>query len=326
MKPSAVDIGSKVTIRVIDAEGDTRDLVGELVSQTMVKRRDGSEVEFNPAAISHWRVIHVTSTKAGTGAPLSVRVREIEAAAACTWPAEVSVTSGDWLLRASGGVTRRANSALPLGIPPYGGRDDSTIEQAVAEVVEFARAHGIRPAVQVALPTYALLDEHLAEAGWHLASDHHVLVHDARSLALSESSSWRLRWTVRHEDQPSDAWHLVRGPDPAATIMSRWPSNYLSIWADGVPVGVGRLAISDGWGVLTRVFVNRAYRCRGVGVAIMEALAQAALVSGTERLAVQVSAENRAALRLYDRLGFRHHHRYRHRVHGAFFPHQTHGG
>jgi len=316
MKPSAADVGKRVSVRVVDADGSTRDLVGTLVSPTRVKRRDESEVEFDPAAISHWRIVARKSQKAGTGAPMSVRVREIEAAAACTWPAEITVMSGGWLLRSNDCVTRRANSALPLGKPPYGG-PDASVEHAVAEVVEFARLHGIRPTIQVALPVYAPLDEHLAESGWDVASEHHVLVHDARGIGVSEASTLPRRWALRHEDQPSEAWRSVQGPDAEATIMSRWPAHYLSLWADDIPVGAGRLAISDGWGVITRVFVSPASRRRGCAVAIMEELARAALSSGVERLALQVSVDNRAALGLYARLGFRHHHRYRHRVPGA---------
>ena len=314
--PSAVDIGRRVSIRIVAADGSSRDLVGMLTDLITVRGRDGSGMQFDPAAISHWRRIPERAARAGMGAPMRVRVREIEAAAACTWPAEITVMSGGWLLRSSGGVTRRANSALPLGNPPFGD-PDSCVEHAVAEVVEFARMHGMRPTIQVALPVYAPLDEHLAESGWDAASDHHVLVHDARSIGVREPSTLPRRWTLRHEDQPSEAWRSVQGPDPEATIMSRWPADYLSLWADDMPVGVGRLAMSDGWGVITRVFVSPARRRSGAGVAIMEELARAALASGVERLAVQVSDDNRPALGLYARLGFRHHHTYRHRVHEA---------
>ena len=314
--PSAVDIGRRVSIRIVAADGSSRDLVGMLTDLITVRGRDGSGMQFDPAAISHWRLIPERAARAGMGAPLSVRVREIEAAAACTWPAEITVMSGGWLLRSSGGVTRRANSALPLGNPPFGD-PDSGVEHAVAEVVEFARMHGMRPAIQVALPVYAPLDEHLAESGWEAASEHHVLVHDARSIGVREPSTLPRRWTLRHEDQPSEAWRSVQGRDAEAIIMSRWPADYLSLWADDIPVGAGRLAISDGWGVITRVFVSPASRRRGGAVAIMEELARAALSSGVERLALQVSVDNRAALGLYARLGFRHHHRYRHRVPGA---------
>ena len=106
----------------------------------------------------------------------------------------------------------------------------------------------------------------------------------------------------------------MQGPDAAAIIMRRCPADYVSIWVDGIPVGAGRLAISAGWGFITRVFVSHGNRRRGVGAVVVEALAAAALASGVERLALQVSVDNAAALGLYSGLGFRQHHRYRHRV------------
>jgi GNAT superfamily N-acetyltransferase len=321
--PGGIDVGKRVSIRVVSADGSTRDLVGTLTSPTRIKRRDGSEVDFDPSTIAHWRLVAATAAKAGTGAPLSLRVREIEAAAADTWPAEASVMSGGWLLRASNGVTLRANSALPLGTPPYGD-PNGDVGRAVVEVEHFARSHGIRPALQVALPTYSLLDGYLADAGWELAGSGHVLVHDTRDICMGEPPAFRRQWKIRNESEPSDAWSSVQGRDAASMIMSRCAANYLSIWDDGAAVGAGRLAFSSGWGLITRVFVNDASRGRGVGVAIMEALAHTALASGIERLAVQVSVENRAALALYARLGFRHHHRYRHRVHGAHVAHMSH--
>ena len=58
------------------------------------------------------------------------------------WPAEHRERHGGWILRAAGGVTKRANSALPVG--PV---DDP--EAALDAVEAFARAHGIDPCVQV---------------------------------------------------------------------------------------------------------------------------------------------------------------------------------
>jgi GNAT superfamily N-acetyltransferase len=230
-------------------------------------------------------------------------VRELEAAAAATWPAEVSVVTGGWLLRASGGITQRANSALPLGGPP------AAIEQAIARVVEFSRAEGITPAIQVPLPTCAELDHALGSLGWAVRSENHVLVHDTRSLVVPGSAM-----VFRHDDEPTDDWRSVQGPDEAASIMRRYPADYVSAWAGGRAVGAGRIAMAAGWGIIGRVFVSEEHRGRGIGAALMQALAAKAQGARIERLALQVNADNAAALRLYARLGFRRHHRYRHWV------------
>lgn len=296
-------LGRRVTVRVLDDDGHARDLVGTLLDRDRIERRDGTIMEFDRSRVTHWRIVPEHAGRAGTGAPLSERVRELEAAAAATWPAEVSVVTGGWLLRASGGITQRANSALPLGGPP------AAIEQAIARVVEFSRAEGITPAIQVPLPTCAELDHALGSLGWAVRSENHVLVHDTRSLVVPGSAM-----VFRHDDEPTDDWRSVQGPDEAASIMRRYPADYASAWAGGRAVGAGRIAMAAGWGIIGRVFVSEEHRGRGIGAALMQALAAKAQGARIERLALQVNADNAAALRLYARLGFRRHHRYRHWV------------
>ncbi len=292
-----------MTVRVLDDDGHARDLVGTLLDCDRIERRDGTIMEFDRFRVTHWRIVPEHAGRAGTGAPLSERVRELEAAAAAAWPAEVSVATGGWLLRASGGITQRANSALPLGEPP------EAIEQGIARVVEFSRAEGITPAIQVPLPTCAHLDQVLGSLGWSVRSENHVLVHDTRSLALPDPAM-----VIRHDEEPTEDWRSVQGPDEAASIMRRYPADYASVWSGGRAVGAGRIAFAAGWGIVGRVFVSEDHRGRGIGVTVIQALAATAQGARIERLALQANADNAAALRLYARLGFRRHHRYRHWV------------
>ncbi|RIJ51294.1 GNAT family N-acetyltransferase, cg3035/Rv0428c family, partial [Clavibacter phaseoli] len=58
------------------------------------------------------------------------------------WPAAVRERHRGWILRAADGVTKRANSALPVG------RVDDP-DAALDAVEDFARRHGIDACVQV---------------------------------------------------------------------------------------------------------------------------------------------------------------------------------
>ena len=296
-------VGLRVTVRVLDDTGHTRDIVGTLLDNHRIEKRDGTIIVFALARVTHWRVIPKRAARAGMGAPLSVRVRELETAMADTWPAEVTVSHGDWLLRASSGITQRANSALPLGKPL------GTVDDAVAQVIEFSRAQGIIPAVQVPLPTGKDLDQLLNSLGWAALGDYYVLVHDTRALMPPDAAL-----LIRHEVEPSADWRSVQGPDEAVSIMQRYPADYASVWLDGLAVGAGRIAIADDWGVMSRVYVGEDHRRCGVGTAVVQALAATMRKSGVDRLALQVSADNSEALGMYGSLGFRKHHMYRHRV------------
>ena len=55
--PSTSDLGEKVSIRLHEADGGFRDLLGILVTITSVQKKDGSIHNFNPADIAIWKVV-----------------------------------------------------------------------------------------------------------------------------------------------------------------------------------------------------------------------------------------------------------------------------
>ena len=104
--------------------------------------------QFAPEKIAIWREIIAPPEKAGRGAPLSLRIREIELAASAAWPAAEQVRMGDWLLRATGKLTFRANSVLPLGEPPYG-NPGKPLQEAIDEVVAFYQERQLTPVFHI---------------------------------------------------------------------------------------------------------------------------------------------------------------------------------
>ena len=71
---------------------------------------------------------------------------ELERLAARSWRGLEEEPYGDWLLRAGGGFTGRANSVLVLGTPP------EALDQAVTTVGEWYAARGLAPRAQVPMP------------------------------------------------------------------------------------------------------------------------------------------------------------------------------
>ncbi len=308
--PGTSEIGVRLTIRVRDPQGNLRDLVGILQDEQTILRRDGSLATFDPDSITHWRVVVDVAARAGFGAPLSLRIRELEAAAATTWPADVIIEYGKWLLRASKGVTCRANSVLPTGAAPFG-EPGADIEATLLDAAAFYRHNELPPAVQVPLPVYAQLDEYLSAQGWELATEFHVMVTNTRDIRPREQD---VKVTVETSDEPTPAWLAVQDDEAPEEIMRRYPAHYVSVLIDGQRVAAGRIAFIGSWGILTRVFVNREYRGRGIGRIIMRALADVARTQNCGKLALQVDSRNSPAISMFESLSFRLHHRDRHRV------------
>src|SRR5688572_5617556 len=99
-----------------------------------------------------------------------IGTEELERLAARSWHGLKEAPYGDWLLRAGGGFTGRANSVLVLGRPAPG--DD--LPAAVAAVTRWYAERGLRPRAQVPVPGGERADDAFAGAGW--TRDEDVLV------------------------------------------------------------------------------------------------------------------------------------------------------
>ena len=89
---------------------------------------------------------------------------ELEDVCARAWPAVVTRPLGRWLLRASGGYTGRANSALAVGPPGV------PLPAALRAVVSFSAEHGIRPYVQAVVGDE--MEAALPGLGWEVNLAH----------------------------------------------------------------------------------------------------------------------------------------------------------
>lgn len=57
MQPSAAQIGERVSIRLHDLQGGYRDLLGILVSENTIKKKDGTLITFDPSKIAVWKIV-----------------------------------------------------------------------------------------------------------------------------------------------------------------------------------------------------------------------------------------------------------------------------
>jgi hypothetical protein len=78
-------IGQRFSIRLHDPAGGYRDVVGHLKTASSLINRKGQEITFDPEQIFVWREIIERPTLAGKGAPLTLRVLELDQICNLTW-------------------------------------------------------------------------------------------------------------------------------------------------------------------------------------------------------------------------------------------------
>lgn len=220
-------------------------------------------------------------------------------------PLEEQALAG-WVLRAADGVTKRANSALPVGV------DVSALDELLPRISAYYTARGLPVLAQVSDPAvHAALDER----GWSSESETAILTGPVATGGAG----------IQVDDAPTqewlDCWWAVDGRggadelDVARRIMERTgaPVGYASARADGAVVAVARGVAQERWlGVFSMAVLPTARR-RGLATAVLRGLGDWAAALGAESTYLQVHVGNAPALRLYAGLGMREAYRYTYR-------------
>jgi ribosomal protein S18 acetylase RimI-like enzyme len=239
-----------------------------------------------------------------------IDVRGLEELAARTWRGVEEERYGDWLLRAGGGFSGRANSVLVVGDPA------EPLGDAVATVSRWYAERGLPARAQLPGPP-GPADEAFGAAGWTRAEDVLVLTAPLMSwpapevpveLSPAPDAAWLAGYRYRGAALPPQA--------PAVLTRARCPL-FASVRLAPAPAdlaAVARGAVEDGWLVISAVTVAEGFRRRGLARAVMAALAAAGRERGAHSCLLQVSDGNDPALTLYARLGFTEHHRYHYRT------------
>jgi putative acetyltransferase len=74
---------------------------------------------------------------------------------------------------------------------------------------------------------------------------------------------------------------------------------------DNVPVGCGGIAFFDGFAEVKRMFVREKARGEGIAQALLAHIEEVARSAGTPMLRLETGVRQPAAIRLYERFGFR---------------------
>ncbi|MBB6402939.1 N-acetyltransferase [Arthrobacter sp. AZCC_0090] len=230
------------------------------------------------------------------------------------WPAQDREDSGGWVMRASGGVTQRANSVWPR-------EQASDHESAVRAATQWYRSRRLPLIFQIfdderSTGPNAVLDAQR----FTRQSETLIMIRPGSPMASLEP----LAGGVEISEKPSEEWLRLwwsvdgRSGDAeleiARNILTSCPSIYALVRDDdGDPAAVGRLALVDGRGGIYCMATTAAHRRRGYGRQVLDALLTAGNRQGVVEFWLLVMASNTGAQALYEGAGFAEHGRYLYR-------------
>lgn len=264
------------------------DVVGHLVSaddRIVVRHKSGDVVTVD--------VGDVVSVRPLPGAPVrNPDIRRLEHAAALGWPGTEQLMLDGWLVRAGTGDTRRANSAVPVGV--------DADARALPAIVEFFRRRGL-PARLACPDRLFRLPDGIATDGENLVMTRELTDDDAGGVEVL--------------DAPDDAWLRGYGRDVGTGELTAVVDGVLG-FGSRAGVAVGRVAVTPApngvlWAGLSAVHVAQEARRHGHAKALCEGLLAWGHRHGATRSYIQVLVDNAPAIALYETMGYQVHHRTR---------------
>lgn len=314
---TSADVGKRVSVRYVtdsSAGGATfTDAVGVLTSWhsgvAVITRKSGETVRIAETSLVAGKV--VPPAPARRRGP-SATFPELARATARAWQPVESEPLGEWTLRAAGGFTRRANSALPLGDPGL------PVADALTRVREWYAARNLPAYVQTATGaegTQELLGAALDRHGWRREVSAEVRIAALAPIGDQEADVSAVRLSRTLDEPWLGRYQRFGQPSPAVRpVLTSGPSVWFaSVAGTGeVPAAIGRCVVDGRWAGFMAVEVDPALRRQGLATTVMTALARQALDEGASAAWLQVEADNDGARALYDGMGFAVHHHYHH--------------
>jgi len=279
--------GSRVSVRYRDGVGGQTDVIGYLSALTPlieVRTKSAGTVLISPGDVVAMRELSHTPVRTS-------EIRSLEHAAAMAWPGTEQHWHRGWLLRAGGGHTSRANSAVPL--------DFSSSLADLEGIVSWYEERGLEP--------WLALPDRLLAVRTDGVKRSRVMVRDLDRVGQEVVATM--------QDQPDAAWlGCYQRAVPAEVLTAVIDGEVVFASVAGVAVGRGAVTVApDGtvWLGISAVRVDDAHRRAGHGRAVCEALHAWGIRRGAQRVYVQVLDDNTAAKELYASLGYGLHHHLR---------------
>lgn len=237
----------------------------------------------------------------------------IEKTCLAAWPALEEAQVGGWLLRFSQGLTRRANSANPLG------PDVPAFDAAVAAIEAQYRRRGLPTIFRAPTLVDPAAERRLDELGYTAEGECVILFGGIDTLVREDTAELEL------SVQPTSEWlgamgRLQRRSAEQNALYERIvsllavPAAFVGQRREGRLVALAFGALHDGLLCVESVITDQEERGRGHARRMLAGLFAWAERNGAEGICLQLEAQNDAARRLYSALGlegelYRYHYR-----------------
>jgi N-acetylglutamate synthase len=246
-------------------------------------------------------------------------IRKFEEISLNAWASLKTEIYDGWILRYSNGYTKRANSVIPI----Y----SSTL--SIDDKLEYCRnryrANGL-PLIFKLTELNSELDEKLSKSNFALletsmvkTNDIHTIEPIARNIVLN--TKLEHNW-IEAYFQLADLSDKVK-QSTAIEMLKRTTGTLITCMKtiDSSIVGVGLGIINMGFIGLFDIVVDNRYRRQGYGEEIVKGLLGAALKQNTNKVYLQVIEQNKAAVNLYNKMGFKDEYKYWYRKEKAIPGH-----
>ncbi|MFX1368959.1 MAG: GNAT family N-acetyltransferase [Promethearchaeota archaeon] len=233
------------------------------------------------------------------------KIEHLENLAANAWPASEIEYLGQWLLRADNGITRRANSVLPIGSPGI------HVDDAISTVIDFYESRGLYPRFQMTPACQpSSLDESLVNHGFSMGLD--VFIQTA---PIDRVSGFAHNHDIRLAELPSATWlsaysrmgnYDEKSIKVRSAILRRInrEKSFASAWDGDDIVGVCLGVVEDSWLGVFALVVDDSHRRQGIATSLNQGLAEWGKGLGASHVYLQVETRNTSAINFYATLGF----------------------
>ncbi len=233
---------------------------------------------------------------------MTALIRQLERIGHATWPSLEDEWLNGWLLRAGGGVTRRANSANPVN--DHGDDLNAQIDQCEAWFTH----RGLPTIVRLTPAADPGIDRHLAARGYERDAGAAIMTRPVSGFASAGIRD------VDLTDVPSGQWLEAAAREPGRGGAKRAvleqlldridrPVVYAGI-GQGELDAIGLGVLADGHLALFAMRTEPHARRRGLAGSIAASLVEWGANQGATEVFLQVHPENAPAIALYDSLGF----------------------